>query len=129
MTNYLLDTHSFLWFINADEALSSAARQFIEDTNNTLYLSVASLWEMAIKVSLGKLNLPSPFAEILEHQLRENGIGLLQITPAHTGLVATLPFHHRDPFDRLIIAQSLVEVFSVIGKDEIFDKYGVQRHW
>lgn len=127
--NYLLDTHTFLWFINDDTSLSSTAKAFIEDPENTIYLSVASIWEMAIKVSLDKLEMPSPFTDFIDKQLDENTIILLNIKTAHTGIVATLPFHHRDPFDRLIIAQSKVEDIPVIGKDAIFDDYGIKRLW
>jgi len=127
--NYLLDTHTFLWFINDDESLSSTAKALIEDPENTIYLSVASIWEMAIKVSLDKLEMPSPFTDFIDEQLDENTIILLNIKIAHTGIVATLPFHHRDPFDRLIIAQSKVEDIPVIGKDAIFDNYGIKRLW
>jgi PIN domain nuclease of toxin-antitoxin system len=129
MSALLLDTHTFLWFINGDKALSSPAKEIMENAENILYLSVASLWEMAIKISLGRLEAPYPFDKFIEIQLRENSITLLQITPVHTGIVAALPFHHRDPFDRLIIAQSLSEGLPIIGKDDIFDEYGVQRHW
>jgi len=127
--NYLLDTHTFLWFINDDTSLSSTAKALIEDPENTIYLSVASIWEMAIKVSLDKLEMPSPFTDFIDEQLNENTIILLNIKTAHTGVVATLPFHHRDPFDRLIIAQSKVEDIPVIGKDAIFDDYGIKRLW
>ena len=127
--NYLLDTHTFLWFINDDASLSSTAKALIEDPENTIYLSVASVWEMAIKVSLGKLEMPSPFTDFIEEQLSKNTIVLLGIKTTHTGIVATLPFHHRDPFDRLIIAQSKVEDIPVIGKDVIFDNYGIKRLW
>lgn len=126
---YLLDTHTFLWFINDDASLSSTANALIEDPENTIYLSVASIWEMAIKVSLDKLEMPSPFTEFIDEQLNENTIILLNIKTTHTGIVATLPFHHRDPFDRLIIAQSKVEDISVIGKDAIFNDYGIKRLW
>ena len=126
---YLLDTHTFLWFINDDKSLSIAAKSLIEDPDSAIYLSVASLWEIAIKVSLGKLTVPAPFAEFMEEQLHENSLTLLEIRTGHTGIVATLSFHHRDPFDRLIIAQSLAENFPIIGKDDIFDAYGVHRHW
>ena len=84
---------------------------------------------MAIKVSLGKLEVPSPFADFIDKQLQENSITLLQINTAHAGIVVTLPFHHRDPFDRLIIAQSKSEDLPIIGKDKIFDDYGIKRHW
>jgi len=127
--NYLLDTHTFLWFINDDASLSSTAKTLIEDPENTIYLSVASIWEMAIKVSLDKLEMPSPFTDFIDEQLSKNTIILLGIKTEHTGIVATLPFHHRDPFDRLIIAQSKVEDIPVIGKDAIFDDYGIKRLW
>lgn len=127
--NYLLDTHTFLWFINDDASLSSTAKALIEDPENTIYLSVASIWEMAIKVSLDKLEMPSPFTDFIDEQLDKNTIILLNIKTAYTGIVATLPFHHRDPFDRLIIAQSKVEDIPIIGKDAIFDDYGIKRLW
>lgn len=127
--NYLLDTHTFLWFINADSSLSATAQAIIEAGDNVIFLSVASLWEMAIKVSLGKLEVPLPFAKFMLEQMRENNIALHGIQIEHIGLVATLPFHHRDPFDRLIIAQGLTEQIPIIGKDDIFDAYGVQRLW
>ena len=126
---YLLDTHTFLWFINDDKALSAAAKTLIEDLESAIYISVASLWEIAIKVSLGKLEVPSPFTSFVAEQLRENNIMPLEIKTEHLGLVVTLPFHHRDPFDRLIVAQSLNEKLPIIGKDEVFDAYGVKRHW
>lgn len=127
--NYLLDTHTFLWFINDDASLSSTAKALIEDPENTIYLSVASIWEMAIKVSLEKLEMSSPFTDFIDEQLDENTIVLLNIKTTHTGIVITLPFHHRDPFDRLIIAQSKVEDIPIIGKDAIFDDYGIKRLW
>jgi PIN domain nuclease of toxin-antitoxin system len=127
--NYLLDTHTFLWFINADPSLSTTAQAAIETGTNDIFLSIASLWEMAIKVSLGKLIVPLPFAEFMQEQMHKNGIMLLQIQMAHIELVTRLPFHHRDPFDRLIITQSLVNQIPIIGKDDIFDAYGIQRLW
>jgi PIN domain nuclease of toxin-antitoxin system len=125
----LLDTHSFLWFINDDEDLSVPAREVIEDPANTIFFSAASLWEMAIKVSLGRLVAPLPFDEFMLEQLRQNDITLLEIKVEHAGLVATLPFYHRDPFDRLIIAQAIIEKIPIIGKDDIFEAYDVQRLW
>jgi PIN domain nuclease of toxin-antitoxin system len=126
---YLLDTHTFLWFINADEALSATAQSLIEDPNHDILLSIASIWEMAIKVSLGKLTMQEPFTEFVLKEMQENNIILLNVSPEHAGLVATLPFHHRDPFDRLIIAQALSEEILIIGMDAIFDAYGVERKW
>lgn len=127
--NYLLDTHTFLWFINDDPLLSASAKTLIEAPENIIYLSVASVWEMAIKVSLGKLEISSPFTNFVEEQLHENSIALLDVKITHTGIVTSLPFYHRDPFDKLIIAQSQSENFPIIGKDEIFDAYGINRRW
>ncbi|MBE0689922.1 MAG: type II toxin-antitoxin system VapC family toxin [Anaerolineae bacterium] len=127
--NYLLDTHTFLWFINDEPALSATAKALIVDLDNVVYISVASLWEMAIKVSLGRLVVPLPFADFIGDQLVKNSITLLDIKLEHVGIVATLPFHHRDPFDRLIVAQSQSENLPIIGKDELLDAYGIQRHW
>jgi PIN domain nuclease of toxin-antitoxin system len=127
--NLLLDTHTFLWFINGDSNLSEAARKAIEDVGNTSFLSVGSLWEMGIKISLGKLNLAHPFRIFIPQQLQYNGIRLLDITVAHTVEVVMLPFHHRDPFDRLLISQAIVEQMPVISRDASFDAYSVARIW
>jgi PIN domain nuclease of toxin-antitoxin system len=127
--NLLLDTHTFLWFILGDPQLSARAKDLIEDTRNEKWLSVASVWEMAIKVSVGKLTLHQPFDILLTDQLQRNGIELLPITLPHLFQVATLPFPHRDPFDRLLIAQSLVEKMPCVSADAVFDNYGVTRLW
>ncbi len=126
---YLLDTHSLIWFIGGDVQLSSYARQLIDDEGNELFISVASLWEMAIKFSIGKLNLGRPFATLFPEQLENNSIEILGITVDHLKAVCNLPFHHRDPFDRLIIAQAQVEKLPIISIDTIFDNYGVKREW
>lgn len=102
----LLDTHAFLWFIGGDERLSPAARALIEDGTNDVFLSVASLWEMAIKISLGRLQLAQPFEIFIPNQLSLNHIELLGVTISHVARVAVLPFYHRDPFDRLLVAQA-----------------------
>lgn len=125
----LLDTHSFLWFINGDPQLSVTARSHMEDETTDLFLSMASLWEIAIKMSLGKLQLAQPYDIFIPQQLTLNEIFLLNITITHTSSVISLPFHHRDPFDRLIIAQSSVEQMPVISKDDVFDTYGIKRIW
>lgn len=127
--NLLLDTHAFLWFIAGDSALSQSARSVIEDEGNNLYLSVASLWEIAIKVSIDKLTLSEPFETLIPEQLAENGIELLDISVEHTALIASMPFHHRDPFDRLIAAQAKVERMTLVSVDEAFDAYGITRLW
>lgn len=127
--NILLDTHAFLWFIAGSENLSDKARELIEDEANHVFLSAASLWEMAIKVSLGKLTLTEPFETLIPEQLAVNGIELLAISVPHATRVASLPFHHRDPFDRLLIAQALTEEIPIISGDEAFDAYGITRLW
>jgi PIN domain nuclease of toxin-antitoxin system len=127
--NLLLDTHTFLWFIAGDSNLSKAARSAIEDLNNNLYLSVASVWEIAIKVSIDKLELSEPFETFIPEQLAENGIELLDISVEHAAQIVSMPFHHRDPFDRLIAAQSNVEKMTLLSVDEVFDSYGINRLW
>lgn len=101
----------------------------MDDEENLLFVSAASLWEMAIKVSIGKLNLGQPFGELFPEQLESNSIEILNITVDHLKAVCSLPFHHRDPFDRLIVAQAQVEQSAIIGTDAIFDSYGVKREW
>lgn len=125
----LLDTHAFLWFIAGSASLSGDARALIEDGTNERWLSVASLWEMAIKTSLGKLTLSAPFDVLIPQQLNLNGVELLDIKMTHASLVATLPFHHRDPFDRLLIAQAIVEQMPIVSVDPAFDAYAVTRLW
>ncbi|MBC8074783.1 MAG: type II toxin-antitoxin system VapC family toxin [Chloroflexales bacterium] len=125
----LLDTHTFLWFVNGDAKLSSPSRQLIEDVTNDRLISIASIWEMAIKVSTGRLQFDEPFAHFIPTQLQQNRIAILDITIAHTMHVAELPYHHRDPFDRLLIAQALVEVIPIVGADSAFDPYGITRLW
>ena len=125
----LLDTHAFLWFLSDDAQLSDQARKFIEDGANEILLSMASLGEMAIKISLGKLTIGGSFDAFIPEQLALNSIGLLAISLAHTAAIATLPFHHRDPFDRLLVAQSLVDSVPIVSRDGVFDAYGVTRMW
>jgi PIN domain nuclease of toxin-antitoxin system len=125
----LLDIHTFLWFLNDDAQLSAQARGLIEDGANEVFLSVASLWEMAIKISLGKLQLSQSFDPFIAEQLTLNAINLLDIAIAHTAALIPLPFHHRDPFARLLIAQALTENMPIVGADRAFDTYGVTRLW
>lgn len=125
----LLDTHAFLWFIDDHPRLSSHAQSLIEDGANDALLSIASVWEMAIKMSLGKLTLRDSLGEFVPEQLRINGIDLLPITVPHAAVVATLPPHHRDPFDRLLIAQSIQEGIPLVSADVSFDDYPITRLW
>ncbi len=125
----LLDAHAFLWFVGGDPRLSASARASIEDPGNTRLLSIASLWEIAIKVTTGKLTLNRPFEMIFPHQLIFNDITLLDIGIDHVTAVTTLPLHHRDPFDRLLIAQAMVEDIPIVSADSAFDAYTVSRLW
>jgi|SRR5882672_882903 len=125
----LLDTHAFLWFIMGDSRLSSAARAAIENPADEKLLSVGSLWEMAIKVSLGKLTLAEPFPQIIPRELKRNGFQLLPMSLAHASHVSSMPFHHRDPFDRLLVAQAMEESLVVLSADTHFDLYGIKRFW
>lgn len=125
----LLDTSTFLWFVSDSDKLSTNARHFIADLENELFLSVASLWEIAIKTSLGKLELLRPFDQLIAEQIQLNTITVLPIQIHHLSEVIDLPFHHRDPFDRLIIAQSIVEQLPVITKDSAFSQYQARLIW
>ncbi len=126
---YLLDTCTLLWFLAGDAKLSRKARQLIDDSSNEKFLSIVSLWEIAIKVGLGKIDLDKPFEQIFPERLDFNHIWILDITVNSLAKLTTLPLHHRDPFDRLIIAQGLTEGFPIISVDETFDAYGVSREW
>ena len=125
----LADTHSFLWYVEGSPLLSPTAKTPIGAPTNDVYLSMASIWEIAIKVSVGKLPLAQPLDVFLPTQLHLHQPHLLAITLDHLDRVAVLPFHHRDPFDRFLIAQSLVETLPIVSRDPHFDPYGVQRLW
>ncbi|MBD1804384.1 type II toxin-antitoxin system VapC family toxin [Microcoleus sp. FACHB-SPT15] len=125
----LLDTHTFIWFVTDNPKLSVIVRSLIEDENNEKLLSTASLWEMAIKQSTGKLSFSLPFREFIEQQLGRNSTELLDINLDHITVVATLPFHHRDPFDRLLIAQAMAEQIPILSADSAFDAYSINRLW
>jgi PIN domain nuclease of toxin-antitoxin system len=124
----LLDTHTFLWFINDSPELSNAAADLLE-SDVDLLLSMASLWEIAIKVSLNKLTLPDDYERFIPQQITLNNIEILTITFEHLTVVSRLPFHHRDPFDRLLIAQSMSENLQIVSADTKFDSYEVDRKW
>ena len=124
----LLDTHAFIWFLEGSDRLSEKARKNIESDANQVYISIASFWEMAVKVSLGKLDLAIAFDEL--HTLAmENEIELLPIQLEHTQWVAQLPFHHKDPFDRMIIAQRIAEQMPILTVDSSFDLYSCKIIW
>lgn len=121
MTGYLLDTHVLLWWLAEPERLSAEARRIITDGANALYFSAAGAWEMAIKRTLGRLEYPGSLQEVLA----ENRIEPLPVTVAHALAVSDLPLHHRDPFDRIQIAQSRLEALAIITRDPEFTAYGV----
>lgn len=127
--NLLLDTHAFLWFVGGDKSLSRSAREAIEDPGNSCFLSMASAWELSVKSSLGKITFSEPFESFLPEQLKLNGFDLFNIGWRHIAQVHSLPYHHRDPFDRLIISQALVEAIPIVGRDPEFDAYGVSMVW
>lgn len=126
---YLLDTHALLWFLAGDPQLSLHARRIIESPSAQMLVSIASLWEIAIKNSTGKLSLPEPFEIAFPARLNANNIRLLPIAIAHLEEVARLPFHHRDPFDRLLIAQARAESIPIVSVDSAFAPYSVQVEW
>lgn len=128
MQQNLLDTHTLIWFINGDTELSPTARAAIETENIINFVSIASFWEMAIKISLGKLELKTPFNQI-SRQIEENGFEILPITFEDTLTLSTLPFHHRDPFDRIILVQSFNNGLNLISKDKNFDLYNAKVIW
>jgi PIN domain nuclease of toxin-antitoxin system len=125
----LIDTHIFIWYILDIQKLSATVRALIDDEDNKILLSTASVWEMAIKQSTGKLNFHLPFEVFIKQQLSLNDFNLLNINLDHLAVVATLPFHHRDPFYRLLIAQSLVEKIPILSVDSAFDAYPIERLW
>jgi PIN domain nuclease of toxin-antitoxin system len=125
----LLDTHSFLWFVLNDPQLSAAARKAISDPANDVFISPATYWEIAIKVRTGKYVLAGSYENFIQHNIDANDFEILPIEVKHTAVVAVLPLHHRDPFDRLLIAQALVEDLTLVSNEALFDSYGVRRLW
>jgi PIN domain nuclease of toxin-antitoxin system len=125
----LLDAHTLLWFVGDDPKLSPTAKALIDDPANDALVSVATCWEIAIKVGLKKLNLGEPATTFLPRELATNGIGLLGIDLTHATFVESLPLHHKDPFDRMFVAQSIIEKLPVVSVDAQLDAYGITRLW
>lgn len=125
----LVDTHALLWFLTADSRLSEQARELISTADNEVLVSIATLWEIAIKASLGRIDLGSTFAEFVTEQVENNGFSVLPIALEHLARLAELPFHHRDPFDRLLVAQALAEGIPLISADGSFRDYDVKLLW
>ncbi|MDQ3607253.1 MAG: type II toxin-antitoxin system VapC family toxin [Gemmatimonadota bacterium] len=125
----LLDTHTFLWFIDDDPQLSATAQQHIGDPGARVLVSLVGLWEIVIKLGTGKLTLDRPIEDLWPESLAENHFELLNVTTEHVLAVLSLPFHHKDPFDRLLIAQAATAGLPVVSADPVFDAYPVQRIW
>ena len=118
-----------LWFALNDPHLSGTALKLILDSDYEKLVSPASYWEIAIKISLNKYVLSQSYESFMPTAIDENGFGYMHIEPRHTAMLTNLPFHHRDPFDRLLVAQAMVEATPIISQDQIFDNYGISRLW
>ena len=129
MTSLLLDTHTMLWFFWDDPQLSARAKAIIEDADSRKLVSIASCWEIAIKVGLGKLDLGEPSRSFLPREIARSNFELLPISLGHATMVEGLVAHHRDPFDRLLVAQAMTEGLPLVSTDGIFDEYGINRLW
>lgn len=125
----LLDTHAFLWFIDADPRLSTTAAARIADPDERVVVSVVSAWEIVIKQGTGKLVLDRPLARLWPESIDANEFDVLNVTWEHIMALSPLPLHHRDPFDRLLMAQAIAEGHQVISADPAFDDYPVERVW
>lgn len=125
----LLDTQAFIWFIGGDEKLSERAKEAFLNLDNRLFFSKVSLWEMTIKISLEKLVLAEHWITKIENEMVSNGIQWLEIEISHCATLTNLAFHHRDPFDRLLISQAISESMSIVSIDRKFDHYPVDIIW
>ena len=121
--NLLLDTHILLWWLDDNPSLREKDRESISNTDNLIVLSAAVIWEIRIKQALGKLEIASNFYQVVQEQ----GFEMLSISPAHANAVGDLPNHHRDPFARILIAQAMVEGFTIVTHDAVFEKYDISR--
>ncbi|MEM9830957.1 MAG: type II toxin-antitoxin system VapC family toxin [Bacteroidota bacterium] len=126
--NYLLDTNALLWAMEKSPALTKKAQEVIVDLNNSIYVSIVSLWEIAIKLSIGKLELTKSMDDLIEG-IDIQGYTLLPISVDTVKIIENLPFHHRDPFDRLLIAQAKVDDLTIITSDDKFEGYDIKRYW
>jgi PIN domain nuclease of toxin-antitoxin system len=125
----LLDSHALIWFVDSDHLLSRPAHAAITDPANELLLSAATIWELGIKVGLSKLSLSAPYRQWMSQAMTDLSVMVLPITIEYVDVPAALPSYHRDPFDRLLIAQSQVENMPLVSNDPIFDRYGINRLW
>src|ERR1700733_5547888 len=125
----LIDTHTFLWFVTNDPLLSAAALALMTDPTNEIVISPASFWEVAIKVSIGKYPMTVPFDRFFTEGIEGNDISILPLEIRHATVLLTLPMHHKDPFDRMIVAQAIVEQIPIVSIDVALDAYGITRIW
>ena len=125
----LLDTHAYLWWATDPTRLSPIALAACQNPSNELLLSIVSIWELMIKQGLGKLRLRHDVRTIVTRDLTQNRLALLHVTPDHLWTLDTLPHHHRDPFDRLLVAQAKVEALTLVSSDADVAKYDVNRLW
>lgn len=125
----LLDTHAFLWFVTSDPQLSETALDLIAEPTNEILISPASYWEIAIKVSLGKYPLSVPFEKFFQEGIDGSDMAILPIEVRHAAVLASLPMHHKDPFDRMVVSQGIAEQIPIVSADAALDAYGVQRLW
>ncbi len=125
----LLDTHVFIWWSDEPEKLSDRVLNACQDDDNSLILSIISIWEMQIKIQLGKLRLKNPLRYLIENQQNINDLQVLPISVNHIYMLENIPMHHRDPFDRLIICQALEERLLLVSKDTVFSNYSISLYW
>jgi len=125
----LLDSHCMIWALDNPSKLSPVAAAVLQDPHNTLHLSAVSVWEIAIKVGKGRLPLSLPFRQWIDNAIAHLGLQVVPIKLDHAERQVVLPFHHRDPFDRLLVSQALVDGIPLVSSDAIFDAYGVKRIW
>ncbi len=125
----LLDTHTLIWWSLYPEKLSQFATELLINKENQTFLSIASVWEMQIKIQLGKLKLDLPLPELIDNQIKVNNVELLPIELSHIWALDQLPHHHKDPFDRILIAQAIAEKLPILSIDSIFDSYSIERLW
>lgn len=126
---FILDTHALIWFFSGNSNLSNTGRELMEDPNHEKLISLASVWEMAIKQSKGKLTLTLPIETYITQKINLPDFNLLFIELNHLAMISTLTFHHNDPFDRLLIAQAAVENIPILSRDAVFDAYPIKRIW
>ena len=125
----LLDAHTLLWFVWDDAQLTNNAKELITNPANQKFVSAAIYWEIAIKMSIGKLDLGEPSRPFMRREIARNNFDILPISVDHAAAVSVLPFHHRDPFDRMLIAQAMVEQGPIVSGDTAFDAYPIARLW